>query len=306
MKEEMRQKFIEILGNNRVLFDEPMSQHTTFRIGGPADVFVIPENYEQIREVLRLCKEEKLPFFVLGNGSNLLVSDSGYRGVIIQMDRNMEEIRLDGEEIHACAGALLSSVAVAARNASLTGFEFAGGIPGTIGGAAVMNAGAYGGELKDVLKEVTVMTREGEILTIPAEKMEMGYRTSIIKTAGYLVLEAVISLKKGDEEAIRATMKDLSERRTEKQPLDYPSAGSTFKRPEGYFAGKLIMDSGLRGYRVGGAQVSEKHCGFVINAGGATAEDVRSLMDHVIRVVREKYGVTLEPEVKFLGDFNGR
>ena len=306
MKEEMRQKFIEIFGNNRVLFDEPMSQHTTFRIGGPADVFVMPENYEQIREVLRLCKEEKLPFFVLGNGSNLLVSNSGYRGVIIQMDRNMEEIRLDGEEIHACAGALLSSVAVAARNASLTGFEFAGGIPGTIGGAAVMNAGAYGGELKDVLKEVTVMTREGEILTIPTEKMEMGYRTSIIKTAGYLVLEAVISLKKGDEEAIRATMKDLSERRTEKQPLDYPSAGSTFKRPEGYFAGKLIMDSGLRGYRVGGAQVSEKHCGFVINAGGATAEDVRSLMDHVIRVVREKYGVTLEPEVKFLGDFNGR
>lgn len=302
----MRQKFIGIFGNNRVLFDEPMSQHTTFRIGGPADVFVMPENYEQIREVLRLCKEEKLPFFVLGNGSNLLVSDSGYRGVIIQMDRNMEEIRLDGEEIHACAGALLSSVAVAARNASLTGFEFAGGIPGTIGGAAVMNAGAYGGELKDVLKEVTVMTREGELLTIPAEKMEMGYRTSIIKTAGYLVLEAVISLKKGDEEAIRATMKDLSERRTEKQPLDYPSAGSTFKRPEGYFAGKLIMDSGLRGYRVGGAQVSEKHCGFVINAGGATAEDVRSLMDHVIRVVREKYGVTLEPEVKFLGDFNGR
>ena len=169
-----------------------------------------------------------------------------------------------------------------------------------------MNAGAYGGELKDVLKEVTVMTREGEILTIPADKLEMGYRTSIIKTAGYLVLEAVISLKKGDEEKIRAVMKELSERRTEKQPLDYPSAGSTFKRPEGYFAGKLIMDSGLRGYRAGGAQVSEKHCGFVINAGGATAADVRSLMDHVIRVVREKYGVTLEPEVKFLGDFNGR
>ena len=306
MKEEMRQKFIEILGNNRVLFDEPMSQHTTFRIGGPADVLAMPENYEQIREVLRLCREEKLPFFVLGNGSNLLVSDSGYRGVIIQMDRNMEEIRVEGEEIHACAGALLSSVAVAARNASLTGFEFAGGIPGTIGGAAVMNAGAYGGELKDVLKEVTVMTREGELLTIPVDKLEMGYRTSIIKTSGYLVLEAVISLKKGDEEKIRAVMKDLSERRTEKQPLDYPSAGSTFKRPEGYFAGKLIMDSGLRGYRAGGAQVSEKHCGFVINAGGATAEDVRTLMEHVIEVVREKYGVTLEPEVKFLGDFNGR
>ena len=306
MKPGFFKQLCEIAGKENVRTDEPMKQHTTFRIGGAADYFVSPQTTDQIKNIIDLCKSEAMPWYVIGNGSNLLVSDSGYRGVIIQMDRNMEEIRLDGEEIHACAGALLSSVAVAARNASLTGFEFAGGIPGTIGGAAVMNAGAYGGELKDVLKEVTVMTREGEILTIPAEKMEMGYRTSIIKTAGYLVLEAVISLKKGDEEAIRATMKDLSERRTEKQPLDYPSAGSTFKRPEGYFAGKLIMDSGLRGYRVGGAQVSEKHCGFVINAGGATAEDVRSLMDHVIRVVREKYGVTLEPEVKFLGDFNGR
>lgn len=303
MKEEIRQKFINILGCERVLFDEPMSSHTTFRIGGPADIFAMPENYEQIGMILKLCREEQLPFFVLGNGSNLLVSDSGYRGVIIQMDRNMEEIRLEGNEIHACAGALLSSIAVAARNASLTGFEFAGGIPGTLGGAVVMNAGAYGGELKDVLKEVTVMTDDGEILTIPAENLEMGYRTSIVKTAGYLVLEAVISLKQGKQEEIRATMKDLSDRRIEKQPLDYPSAGSTFKRPEGHFAGKLIMDSGLKGYRIGGAQVSEKHCGFVINAGGATAKDVRTLMDYVICTVREKYGVTLEPEVKFLGEF---
>lgn len=303
MREEIRQKFIDVLGNERVLFDEPMSSHTTFRIGGPAEVFAMPENYEQIGAVLTLCDQEQLPYFVLGNGSNLLVSDSGYRGVIIQMDRNMEEIRLEGNEIHACAGALLSSIAVAARNASLTGFEFAGGIPGTLGGAVVMNAGAYGGELKDVLKEAVVMDREGKIFTIPVEKLEMGYRTSVIKTAGYLVLEAVIALKKGDPEKIRATMKDLSDRRTEKQPLDCPSAGSTFKRPEGYFAGKLIMDSGLRGYRIGGAQVSEKHCGFVINAGGATAKDVRALMDHVISTVQEKYGVTLEPEVKFLGDF---
>lgn len=303
MREEIRQKFIDVLGNERVLFDEPMSSHTTFRIGGPAEVFAMPENYEQIGAVLRLCDQEQLPYFVLGNGSNLLVSDSGYRGVIIQMDRNMEEIRLEGNEIHACAGALLSSIAVAARNASLTGFEFAGGIPGTLGGAVVMNAGAYGGELKDVLKEAVVMDREGKIFTIPVEELEMGYRTSVIKTAGYLVLEAVIALEKGDPEKIRATMKDLSDRRTEKQPLDCPSAGSTFKRPEGYFAGKLIMDSGLRGYRIGGAQVSEKHCGFVINAGGATAQDVRALMDHVIRTVQEKYGVTLEPEVKFLGDF---
>lgn len=303
MREEIRQKFIDVLGNERVLFDEPMSSHTTFRIGGPAEVFAMPENYEQIGAVLKLCDQEQLPYFVLGNGSNLLVSDSGYRGVIIQMDRNMEEIRLEGNEIHACAGALLSSIAVVARNASLTGFEFAGGIPGTLGGAVVMNAGAYGGELKDVLKEAVVMDREGKIFTIPVEELEMGYRTSVIKTAGYLVLEAVIALEKGDPEKIRATMKDLSDRRTEKQPLDCPSAGSTFKRPEGYFAGKLIMDSGLRGYRIGGAQVSEKHCGFVINAGGATAKDVRALMDHVISTVQEKYGVTLEPEVKFLGDF---
>ena len=303
MKEEIRNKCIQALGAERVIFDEPMSKHTTFRIGGPADVFAMPETYEQIGEILKLCKAEGLPFFVLGNGSNLLVSDKGYRGVIIQMDRNMQEICLEGNTIRACAGALLSSIAVAARNASLTGFEFAGGIPGTLGGACVMNAGAYGGEMKDVLKEVMVMTRDGEVLTLPAEKLEMGYRTSIIKKMGYLVLEAVISLEKGDEEAIRDRMKELSDLRTQKQPLDLPSAGSTFKRPEGYFAGKLIMDSGLRGCRIGGAQVSEKHCGFVVNADGATAGDVRALMDHVIQVVKEKHGVTLEPEVKFLGDF---
>lgn len=303
MKEEIRQKFIELLGKERVLFDEPMSNHTTFRIGGPADIFTMPEEKQQIADVVKLCKKEQIPFFVLGNGSNLLVSDKGYRGVIIQMDRNMSEITVEGKQIRACAGALLSSVAVAAKNASLTGFEFAGGIPGTLGGAVVMNAGSYGGEMKDVLKEAVVLTGEGEILTIPAEKLEMGYRTSIIKTSGYLVLEAVISLEEGNQEEIRSRMKELSDRRTEKQPLDFPSAGSTFKRPEGYFAGKLIMDSGLRGCRIGGAQVSEKHCGFVINAGGATAKDVRALMDHVIHTVYEKFGVTLEPEVKFLGEF---
>ena len=306
MKKEIKQKFIEILGNEKVLFEEPMSRHTTFRIGGPAEVFLMPENSSQLHDILVLCKEEQLPCFILGNGSNLLVSDSGYRGVIIQMDRNMGEITLEGSEIRACAGALLSSVAAVARKASLTGFEFAGGIPGSVGGAVVMNAGAYGGELKDVLKEATVMTADGEILTLPVEKLQMGYRTSLVKTAGYLVLEAVISLEKGDPEAILARTKELSEKRMEKQPLDMPSAGSTFKRPEGYFAGKLIMDSGLRGFSVGGAQVSEKHCGFVVNKGNATAADVRALMDHVIRTVKEKYGVTLEPEVKFLGDFDGR
>ena len=303
MKKEIREKFCELLGKDKVLFEEPMSSHTTFRIGGPAEVFLMPESYEQIRSALALCREEGLPYFVLGNGSNLLVSDSGYRGVIIQMDRNMGDIALKGTEIRACAGALLSSVAAAARKASLTGFEFAGGIPGTLGGAVVMNAGAYGGEMKDVLREVTVMTKEGDIRVIPSDRLELGYRTSIIKKAGYLVLEAVISLEKGDPQAIQEKTKELASKRTEKQPLDYPSAGSTFKRPEGYFAGKLIMDSGLRGFRVGGAQVSEKHCGFVINTGGATAKDVKELMDHVIRTVKEKYNITLEPEVKFLGEF---
>lgn len=303
MREEIKKKFSELLGKERVLLEEPMNRHTTFRIGGPAEVFLMPESYEQLREALLLCKKENLPFFILGNGSNLLVSDRGYRGVIIQMDRNMGAVCLEGNEIRTCAGALLSSIAAAARKASLTGFEFAGGIPGTLGGAVMMNAGAYGGEIKDVLKQVTIMTREGEIRTLPVEELEMGYRTSIIKKAGYIVLEAVISLEKGREEEIMAKTRELAEKRSEKQPLEYPSAGSTFKRPEGYFAGKLIMDSGLKGYRVGGAQVSEKHCGFVINTGGATAEDVKQLMDHVTRTVKEKFGVTLEPEVRFLGEF---
>lgn len=303
MNEEIKQKFCCEFGTERVLFEEPMKRRTTFRIGGPAEVFCMPESFNEIRRVLEICKEEKLPYFILGNGSNLLVSDKGYRGVVIQLDRNYGEIRVEDTEIYASAGALLSTIAVTARRASLTGFEFAGGIPGTLGGAVVMNAGAYGGEMKDVLRKVTVMDQNGEIFEIPVEKLEMGYRTSVIKTAGYIVLGAVLSLKKGDIEEIKALTRKLSEQRTSKQPLEYPSAGSTFKRPEGYFAGKLIMDSGLRGYRVGGAQVSEKHCGFVINTGDATAEDVCSLMKHVTETVYEKFGVTLEPEVKFLGEF---
>ena len=303
MKQEIKQKFCRLLGEEQVLFQEPMSSHTTFRIGGPADYFLIPKSPEQIRGVLDICREEGLPYFILGNGSNLLVSDRGYRGVIIQIFRNLNQITVEGESIRVGAGALLSGIAAAAKNAALTGFEFAGGIPGTIGGAVVMNAGAYGGEMKDILREVTVMTEEGEIRVIPAKDLEMGYRTSVIKKAGYLVLEVQISLKKGDPEAISDRMRELARMRTSKQPLEYPSAGSTFKRPEGYFAGKLIMDSGLRGYRVGGAQVSEKHCGFVINTGNATAEDVKTLMEDVAQKVQEKFGVVLEPEVKFLGEF---
>ena len=304
MNEQIKQKFCREFGTEQVLFEEPMKKHTTFRIGGPAEIFVMPKTTEEVAKALEICRQEEIPYFVLGNGSNLLVSDQGYRGVIIQMDRNMEEVTVEGPEIRAAAGALLSSIAAAARRSSLAGFEFAGGIPGTLGGAVVMNAGAYGGEMKDVLKDVTVMTQDGEVRVIPAGELEMGYRTSIIKKAGYLVLGATIVLKEGDPEEIRALMRELSEKRTSKQPLEFPSAGSTFKRPEGYFAGKLIMDSGLRGYQIGGARVSDKHCGFVINAGDATARDVVDLMEYVVKVVKEKYGVTLEPEVKFLGKFN--
>lgn len=303
MNSEIIKKFCDLLGEERVFTGEAMSRHTTFKIGGPADYFLMPDKDTDVGRIVKICKESAIPYFILGNGSNLLVGDGGYRGAVIQIYKNMSAVTVEGTEITVQAGALLSSVAAAAKNAALTGFEFTGGIPGTMGGAVVMNAGAYGGEMKDVLTEVTVMDEEGEIVTLPADKLELGYRTSIIKTAGYIVLEAKLQLKEGNPEVIRETMKDLTIRRTTKQPLEYPSAGSTFKRPEGYFAGKLIMDSGLAGYQVGGAQVSEKHCGFVINAGGATARDVRTLLDNVRDIVYKKYGVTLEPEVKFLGDF---
>ena len=303
MNQKVIEKFWNLLGKDRVLVDEPMKRHTTFRIGGPADFFLLPSTVDEVRGILEICREEELPYFILGNGSNLLVSDKGYRGVIIQLYRNFSNISVEGNEICASSGALLSQIAAAARNASLTGFEFAGGIPGTLGGAVFMNAGAYGGELKDVLKEAVVMTEQGEILTLPVEKLDMGYRTSRIKKASYLVLEARLVLEQGDMDKIRDITKDLTEKRVSKQPLEYPSAGSTFKRPEGYFAGKLIMDAGLRGYQVGDAQVSEKHCGFVINKGNATAADVFTLIENVREKVQEQFGVTLEPEVKFLGEF---
>ena len=223
--------------------------------------------------------------------------------MIIQIFKQMNQVDVEGETIHAQAGALLSAVASKALDERLTGFEFAAGIPGTLGGACVMNAGAYGGEMKDVLKEVTVLTKEGEVLTLQKEQLELGYRTSVIAKKGYIVLEAVLGLSFGKKEEIKALMDELKEKRVSKQPLEYPSAGSTFKRPEGYFAGKLIQDAGLRGFRVGGAQVSEKHCGFVINRENATAADVNELMRQVSENVEEKFGVRLEPEVKRLGEF---
>ena len=292
-----------ITGEENVLTDELMSRHTTFRIGGPADFFVTPEKKEQIGQIIELCRGRNIPYYIVGNGSNLLVGDRGYRGVIIQVFKKMNQIRAEGEKIYAQAGALLSKVAAAALEASLTGLEFASGIPGTLGGALRMNAGAYGGEMKQVTESAQVLTPDGEILVIPVDELGMSYRTSVISRNDYVVLEAVLKLDRGSQEEIRACMEELKEKRVSKQPLEYGSAGSTFKRPEGYFAGKLIEDAGLRGFRVGDAQVSEKHCGFVINRGAATAAEVVQLMDQVRMRVKEKFGVDLEPEVKRIGEF---
>lgn len=296
-------KFCTCLGSDNVKLQEPMSRHTTFRIGGPADFYLCPHSTKEVQEIVEICKEENLPYFVLGNGSNLLVSDKGYRGVVIQLWKNFSDITVKDCCIQAKAGALLSKVAAEALEAGLTGMEFASGIPGTIGGAAFMNAGAYGGEMKDIIKSMKVLDTQGEVRVLPKEELKMGYRTSIVKEKGYTVLSVELELSKGNREEIRNTMEDLKERRTSKQPLEMPSAGSTFKRPEGYFAGKLIMDSGLRGFSVGGAQVSEKHCGFVVNKGGATAMDVLTLIREVQRKVKEQFGVDLETEVRFLGEF---
>lgn len=302
-----KNEWIRKLGEQvEILVAEPMKNHTTFRIGGPADALALPKTPEEVAEVVHFCHEHAQPYYVLGNGSNLLVSDEGYRGLVLQLYRNFNDIQVNGETITVQSGAMLAAVARTAYQTGLTGLEFASGIPGTIGGAVVMNAGAYGGEMKNVLKEVTVLTKKGEVLVIPAKALELGYRTSVIPKNGWIVLGAVLQLKKGDQEQILARMEELKEQRITKQPLDLPSAGSTFKRPEGYFAGKLIMDAGLRGFTVGGAQVSEKHCGFVVNRGNATAADVWELICEVKRRVKEMTGVELEPEVKLLGDFQQR
>lgn len=286
----------------QVLKDEPMSRHTTFRIGGPADYFVCPDR-EQIAEVLAVAKKCGMAITVIGNGSNLLVGDKGIRGLVVEIGSAMNQIMVDKNHITAGAGALLSQVAAKAAAAELGGMEFAAGIPGSVGGAVTMNAGAYGGEMKDILRAVTVLTPEGESKTLDVSEMDLSYRHSCVPEQQYIVLEAEIELGYKPEEEIRAQMEELRNKRIEKQPLEYPSAGSTFKRPEGYFAGKLIMDAGLRGYRVGDAQVSEKHCGFVINRKNASAQEVRQLMQDVQDKVKAQFGVMLEPEVKMLGEF---
>lgn len=300
----LHEELCGILGSENVLKEEPMKNHTTFRVGGPADWLVTPTEEEQIRDVVNLLRAEKVPYYVMGNGSNLLVGDKGYRGVIIQLGKNLSQIRMTEEGVlYAQAGALLSKIAAEAFAQSLTGFEFASGIPGTLGGAVMMNAGAYGGEMKHVLKDALALTADGELRVLPVEQMALGYRTSIFAQNGDIVLSAQIRLQPGSPEEIRAYMDELKEKRITKQPLEYPSAGSTFKRPEGYFAGKLIEDTGLRGFQVGGAQVSEKHCGFVINKGQATAADILSLIEQVSDRVEAKFGVRLEPEVKRIGEF---
>ena len=286
----------------QVLKDEPMSRHTTFRIGGPADYFVCPDR-EQIAEVLAVAKKCGMAITVIGNGSNLLVGDKGIRGLVVEIGSAMNQITVDKEHITAGAGALLSQVAAKAAAAELGGMEFAAGIPGSVGGAVTMTAGAYGVEMKDILRTVTVLTPEGELKTLDVSEMDLSYRHSCVPEQQYIVLEAEIELGYKPEEEIRAQMEELRNKRIEKQPLEYPSAGSTFKRPEGYFAGKLIMDAGLRGYRVGDAQVSEKHCGFVINRKNASAQEVRQLMQDVQDKVKAQFGVMLEPEVKMLGEF---
>lgn len=304
----MNQTFVksvtEQLPQLSLMQDEPMKKHTTFRIGGPADYYAEPDK-SQISKLIEIAKACDMPVAVIGNGSNLLVGDKGIRGLVIGIGKGMSEITAQGNGriIIAGAGAILAAVAAKAAEASLSGLEFASGIPGSVGGAVVMNAGAYGGEIKDVLIDATVLTAEGELKTVTRDELDLSYRHSIVPEKGYIVLSARFRLTPKPKDEIKSYMAELRTKRVEKQPLEYPSAGSTFKRPEGYFAGKLIMDAGLRGYSVGDAQVSEKHCGFVVNKGEATAADVLTLIKDVQETVLKQFGVKLEPEVKMIGEF---
>lgn len=303
MNQVLKDYIISVVSEENIRFEEPMKKHTSFRTGGEAAVFIQVENKEQLKKLLFYLRRTETEYFVFGNGTNLLVSDRGYDGVVIQIGSKMSDIQIEGNRILVQAGALLSQTAKYALEAGLSGMEFASGIPGSIGGGIVMNAGAYDGEMEQIVESVTVLNGDGELMELSHDTMEFGYRSSIIKNRPFIVVEAVLRLTPGDKTEIQKKMEDFAARRRQKQPLEFPSAGSTFKRPEGYFAGKLIMDSGLRGHRIGGAQVSEKHCGFVINAGNATSEDISELMEEIQERVKEKFGVKLEPEVVRLGNF---
>lgn len=306
MNAELIQRIKQLIPEKRVMENEPMAQHTTFRVGGPVPLFVELNSQKEAQDVITLLNEYTEDYYLIGNGSNLLVSDNGFSGVILHFTKEFSHIDVQGDKVICEAGASLAMIGKAALDASLTGFEFGAGIPGTIGGAIVMNAGAYGGEMKQVVETVRLLDKGGKIIEKNCEEMQFGYRHSILKEEDYVVLSVTLRLKTGDKSQIQQEMTQLSQQRREKQPLEFPSAGSTFKRPEGYFAGKLIDDAGLRGYQRGGAQISQKHCGFVINRENATANDIYQVICDVQKEVKDKFDVELETEVIMLGEFPAR
>lgn len=293
--------FNDFYNNEDVKIDEKLSQYVNFRVGGPADILLIPKSKEQVIKSIKVCKENNIPFYVIGNGSNLLVRDGGFRGVVLSL-KEVKNIIVNDEIVEAECGAMLKDVSSKAVENSLTGFEFACGIPGTVGGAVFMNAGAYDGEMAQVVDTVELINEKGDILELSNKELEFGYRSSLVMKKGYVVLSAKFKLKKGEVRSIKDLVSDLTNKRESKQPLEYPSAGSTFKRPTGYFAGKLIQDAGLKGYTLGGAAVSDKHSGFVINKGGATAKDITDLIKHIQDEVKKQFGVDLHPEVRIIGE----
>lgn len=303
MTNELRKAIKTLFEPEELYFNEPMKLHTSFKIGGPATLLFVPSTVEHLEAMIDLCTKKGLLFYIMGNGSNLLVGDKGYSGVVIQVYKNLSACSIKSSMVEAEAGILLSKLANRIHDAGLTGFEFASGIPGTLGGAVYMNAGAYGGEMKHVLISAKVLSRTGVITEVENEALQLGYRHSGLMEQGDIVLSAKIQLEQGESVAIKARMDELNKKRKDKQPVEKPSAGSTFKRPVGYYAGKLIMDAGLRGYQIGGARVSDKHCGFVINTGGATGEDVLALINHIQLEVKKQFGIDLEPEVRMIGDF---
>ena len=292
--------FNEFYDINDIKIDEKLSEYVNFKVGGPADILLIPNSKEQVIKSIKICKENNIPFYLIGNGSNILVRDGGFRGVVLSL-KNVKNIYVDGEKIEAECGVMLKEVSDKARENSLTGFEFACGIPGTIGGAVFMNAGAYDGEISKVIESAEVIDENCNIIRLSREELDFGYRSSLVMKKGYTVLSAVFKLEKGQVKTIKELIEDLTNKRESKQPLEYPSAGSTFKRPTGYFAGKLIQDAGLKGYSIGGAAVSEKHSGFVINKGNATAKDITDLIKHIQDEVKKQFGLDLHPEVRIIG-----
>lgn len=301
-KEFIYNNLLNILDKEDILVDEPMSKHISFRVGGPADILVKPKTEDEIKNIVAFAKKENIPYLIIGNGSNLLIKDGGIRGIVIKIAENFNEFNIEGKNVVAQSGAMLSFMGKAIMRNNLSGFEFAAGIPGTLGGAIAMNAGAYGGEMKDIVKSVRLIDSKGNIVELSNEEMEFAYRKSLLSKEEYIVLSATIELQEGNYDEIKDIMKDLTSKRVTKQPLNLPSAGSTFKRPEGHFAAKLIEDSGLKGLTLRGAQVSDKHCGFVVNLGEAKAKDILDLIYVVKSTVYSKFGVMLEEEVKILGE----